>query len=623
MTHLSFLISELADLQELQPGESPEKYRVRVGKCPPGMHWDGAKCRDAESGKVPQPATNAPAAAAAPPAAKAEPAAPAAPPEKKGFFAKAKEFALSKLKAAKTDAQTVAAATKDFHTKAKDFVQKAPDATKAFFTDPGYRKAALGAMGAAAKAAPKKLADRAVKVAKDEVHEWKTAGGAIKTLAQKKSWKALDKHQKHALTTVAKHMAITVGAAVAVGSGLGIAGAAAKGMGRHLAAKVAGKAFEKLHTAEELTHLAHLFHDEAGDAETDSAMNKLGELIAASLSDVSAEDLNPTELEALAGAMADAESEETPNPQAAPAEPSEGLQRVKKTLRSVFELAGTAGTAGTAGASGAADTGSDEDPNKYYQRVGKCPPGYHFNGDKCEPADAAQEPQQPQEPAATAPEVPDLEPPKAAPAQEPGDEIPDLEPPPNVPKETWDSLGDEEKRIAGDEETRRAKMNDAANHGEEYEDAAVDDALSEVEDEYDEDEMDDILDDDEAMDSEEGKSKVGGFLTALAGVLALGALSAVFPAGLVLAVAGAYVAKKAADKLFSDVTESVKEAEEDRPRNSRDLAAALQKEVVAQLRQGIPDEEMQKGLAARSPAPTAEGKEYLTSLIAEARDALS
>ena len=620
MTYLSSLISELADLQELQPGESPEKYRTRVGKCPPGMHWDGAKCRDAESGKVPQPATDAPAAAAAPPAAKAEPAAPAAPPEKKGFFAKAKEFALSKLKQAKTDAQTVAAATKDFHAKAKDFVQKSPEATKAFFTDPGYRKAALGAMGAAAKAAPKKLADRAVKVAKDEVHEWKTAGGAIKTLAQKRSWKALDKHQKHALTTVAKHMAITIGAAAAVGSGVGIAGVAAKGMGRHFAAKVAGKAFEKLHTAEELTHLAHLFHDQHGDAETDSAMNKLGELIAASVGDVSSEDLNHTELEALAGAMADAEGEEAPNPQAASAEPSEALQRVKKTLRGVFELAGAPGTAG---AGGAGDQGSDEDPNKYYQRVGKCPPGYHFSGDKCEPADAAQEPaQQPQEPAA-APEVPDLEPPKAEPAQEPSDEIPDLEPPPNVPKETWDNLGDEEKRIAGDEETRRAKMNDAANHGEEYEDAAVDDALSEVEDEYDEDEMDDVLDDDEAMDSEEGKSKVGGFLTALAGVLALGALSAVFPAGLVLAVAGAYVAKKAADKLFSDVTESVKEAEEDRPKTARDLAAALQKEVVAQLRQGIPDEEMEKGLAAQAPAPTVERKEFLAGLIAEGRSALS
>lgn len=617
MTHLSFLISELADLQELQPGESPEKYRTRVGKCPPGMHWDGAKCRDAESGKVPQPATNAPAAAAAPAGAKAEPSAPAAPPEKKkGLFAKAKEFALSKLKQAKTDAQTVATVTKDFHAKAKDFVQKAPEATKAFFTDPGYRKAAMGAMGAAAKAAPKKLADRAVRVAKEEVHEWKTAGGAIKTLAQKKSWKALDKHQKHALTTVAKHMAITIGAAAAVGSGLGIAGAAAKGMGRHLAAKVAGKAFEKLHTAEELTHLTHLFHDETGDAETDSAMNRFGELIAASLSDVSSEDLNPTELEALAGAMADEEGEEAPNPQAPDEEPSEALQRVTKTLRSVFELAGTAGS------TGAASSGSDEDPNKYYQRVGKCPPGYHFNGDKCEPADAAQEPAQP-EPAATAPEVPDLEPPKAEPSQEPSDEIPDLEVPPNVPKETWDSLGDEEKRIAGDEETRKAKMNDAANHGEEYEEAAVDDALEEVGDEYDEDEMDDVLDDDEEMDSEEGKSKVGGFLTALAGVLALGALSAVFPAGLVLAVAGAYVAKKAADKLFSDVTESVKEAEEDRPRTSRELATALQKEVVAQLRQGIPDEEMQKGLAAQAPPPKAESKAHLEVLIAEARSALS
>jgi len=196
-------------------------------------------------------------------------------------------------------------------------------------------------------------------------------------------------------------------------------------------------------------------------------------------------------------------------------------------------------------------------------------------------------------------------------------------PPPNVPKETWDKLGDEEKRIAGDEETRKAKMGDAANHGEKYEQGAVDDALGEVEDEYDEDEMDDVLDDDEAMDSEEGKSKVGGFLAALAGVLALGALSAVFPAGLVLAVAGAYVAKKAANKLFSDVTESVREAEEDRPRNSRDLATALQREIVAQLRQGIPDEEMQAGLAAQASPRQTESRAHLDVLISEARSSLS
>jgi len=285
--------------------ENPDQFKDRTGRCPPGFQWDGSKCKPGQT--APQkPASgngNNPAQKQSSPTAPAQAAPTADKP--KGFFGKAKAFALKKLKQAKTDATTVAKVTKDWGTKAQDLVTNAPHATKAFFTDDAYRRGAMMAAHSALTSAPGKLAKNAVKTVKHEIHEFQTAGGALKTLANKRSWKALDKDQKHALKTVAKHLAITIGAAAATASGVGIVAGTAKGLARHIAAKTLGSVLEKLHTAEELTHLAHLFHDAQGDAETEAAMTALSKIVEAEVARALAAGVPPDELEALAGSVAD------------------------------------------------------------------------------------------------------------------------------------------------------------------------------------------------------------------------------------------------------------------------------------------------------------------------------
>jgi hypothetical protein len=209
-----------------------------------------------------------------------------------------KNKAMSMLSAAKTDAKAVAKAAKDWHPKVKAKLQRMPNETKAFFTDPEFRRAASQTMGAMAKQGAKKLAKHAVNVAKHEVHEFKHAGEALKTLAKTRSFKKLSKDHKKALSTVTKHMAITAAASAATASGLGIPAAFAKGLARHFAAKMAGRVFEKLHLGDEISHISHLFHDDQGDAEIDSAMTRVGELLAQEFSEL-VTSMDPSELEAL------------------------------------------------------------------------------------------------------------------------------------------------------------------------------------------------------------------------------------------------------------------------------------------------------------------------------------
>jgi hypothetical protein len=304
---LSDQIAKLRAFTE-KDNENPDQYRTRVGKCPPGFYWDGTSC---SKGKAPAKTPSSSEPAAAPGAEPPQPAPAGSAP--KGLFAKAKAFASKKLQQAKTDAQTIAQATKDWGNKAKDFVTNAPTATKAFFTDPPYRRAALLAGHAALTQAPGKFAKKAVETVKHEAEEFKMAGSALKTLAQKKSWKALDKHQKHALKTVTKHLALTIGAAAATATGVGIAAGTAKGLAKHIAAKTAGNVFAKLHTAEELQHLSHLFHDEQGDAEGEAAVNAVAKLVEKEIAAMFKAGVDPKNLEAVAERVADEGTQQESN----------------------------------------------------------------------------------------------------------------------------------------------------------------------------------------------------------------------------------------------------------------------------------------------------------------------
>ena len=302
LVRLTQQIAELRRFMEKE-GENPDQYRSRVGKCPVGFHWDGARCVKGSAPAAGQTPQDAP--AAAPGGQPDQPAPKAAEP--KGFFAKAKAFALKKLEQAKTDAKTIAAATKEWGDNAKNFVANAPHATKAFFTDETYRRSALMAGHAALTQAPGKIAKKAVATAKHEVEEFKMAGGALKTLAQKKSWKALSDEQKHALKTVTKHLALTIGAAAATASGVGIATGTAKGLARHIAAKTAGNVFAKLHTAEELVHFSHLFHDAQGDAEGEAAIDLVAKLVEKEIAAMFKAGIDPKNLETIADRAAAAE----------------------------------------------------------------------------------------------------------------------------------------------------------------------------------------------------------------------------------------------------------------------------------------------------------------------------
>lgn len=295
-------IADLRELVELAPGESPEQHRKRTGRCPPGLHWTGQKCGKPETpAKTPQEPK---------PKAAPEKPEPKKPQEPKGILGKGKA-ALNKLKdaalailgQAKTDAEAVAAAAKDWGPKAKAKLERMPDEAKAFFTDKAFRNAALETTAEMARQAGKKIAKRVVATAKEEAHEFKEAGKALRSFAKTRSLKKIPPEEKKALGTVMKHMALTAAASAAVATGVKIPIVMAKGLAKHFAAKTVSKTAENLHIGGELTHLTHLFHDAAGDAEDEAALTRLAELITKSVAEVMDQGISPEELEQLALAV--------------------------------------------------------------------------------------------------------------------------------------------------------------------------------------------------------------------------------------------------------------------------------------------------------------------------------
>jgi 8-oxo-dGTP pyrophosphatase MutT (NUDIX family) len=84
--------------------------------------------------------------------------------------------------------------------------KKLPPAFKKFLSDPVHRKAVLTSAAQSLRKAPKGYVTSLMKTAKEEVHEFKLAGTALKSIVQRKP---LDEHQKKALKTVAFHVALS------------------------------------------------------------------------------------------------------------------------------------------------------------------------------------------------------------------------------------------------------------------------------------------------------------------------------------------------------------------------------------------------------------------------------
>jgi hypothetical protein len=147
-------------------------------------------------------------------------------------------------------------------------IKNFPEKAKKFVTDKDYRKEVMAEVKPAVAKALTSAKDRVVAAAKEEVHEWKTASGAVKKLANKQK---ISKEEKKALQTVIAHTALTAASAA-----IGAAGVAsffagyAKGAATHVAAKAAGPIFDKIATGQHISHLTHLFaaaKDEDKEAE--------------------------------------------------------------------------------------------------------------------------------------------------------------------------------------------------------------------------------------------------------------------------------------------------------------------------------------------------------------------
>jgi hypothetical protein len=139
--------------------------------------------------------------------------------------------------------------------KAKAFVTKSTAAVQKFVSDTEHRARVLEDAGKAVLASPKTYAKRVVQTVKEEVHEFKEAGQALKLLS---AGKELNHHQKKALKTVAIHMGIAIAAAALTSTGL-LAGAAAfgKGMVQKIALKAAAHTLGNIHMLEEIHHIGH------------------------------------------------------------------------------------------------------------------------------------------------------------------------------------------------------------------------------------------------------------------------------------------------------------------------------------------------------------------------------
>lgn len=147
---------------------------------------------------------------------------------------------------------------KSLSQKAKSFLSHSSAAVQKFVADPEHRKQVMKSATQSIKDSPKVYAKRILDTAREEVHEFKEAGEALKHVM---AGKELNHHQKKALKTVAIHMSIAVAAAALTSTGV-LAGAAAfgKGMVQKVAMKAAMKSLEHVHLLNEVSHVGHGLH---------------------------------------------------------------------------------------------------------------------------------------------------------------------------------------------------------------------------------------------------------------------------------------------------------------------------------------------------------------------------
>lgn len=136
---------------------------------------------------------------------------------------------------------------------AVSFARSAPKAVKSFMGDPEFRKNTIGEAKKHLSLAS--VGKRLAETVKHEIKEYKTAAAGVKKVL---SGGKMSKHERHAFTTVATHLAIG-GAAAAFAATGPLAGAAifAKGLARQIALKSVKKSLENFHLLDELGHVGH------------------------------------------------------------------------------------------------------------------------------------------------------------------------------------------------------------------------------------------------------------------------------------------------------------------------------------------------------------------------------
>jgi hypothetical protein len=232
--------SRYVEAFEFSSPKEREKYLKEHPKADPARH---TVKQEKKPGKVEAPEE---------PKAEVKPEEPSGkehkqPPPEKEPEAKTKELYPAGRK--------VVDALKGLSKGAQAFLQSSPAGVKKFFQDEGHRRKVLQGLHAAIEKAPRKMAQRLVDTAKEEVHEFKMAGEGIRA-----AWngKPLSKHQKKAIKKVAIHMGITVAAAALTATGVAAGlGVVAKSFARQIAMKSVAHVFEHVHVADELRHIVH------------------------------------------------------------------------------------------------------------------------------------------------------------------------------------------------------------------------------------------------------------------------------------------------------------------------------------------------------------------------------
>ena len=187
-----------------------------------------------------------------------------------------------------------------------DSYNKATTQVKAFYADKKVRKEAIKSIIDSAKASPKKIKEKVIHAAKEEVHELKHAGHAIAGLFKKPPRK-LNKEDKAAIKSAALY-AVSATLAASGGAAL-VAGALGKSFLAHVTAKAMHKAVDTLlvhaetgETALHLLHAAegvlHFLKFGAEESDEDAHQTLLLQVLADSTLDV-LEGLSDTDIESI------------------------------------------------------------------------------------------------------------------------------------------------------------------------------------------------------------------------------------------------------------------------------------------------------------------------------------